>query len=817
MVRGASFTDRKSLSPTANALQYADVRGYHSASGEFNYYPTSAHKRQRLSSDGAEVERQESSVERNENINATLSSSAVNRVAASPSSAGLSRSPSQPTPAKDVVIVRRSVSLPLSNAQSKLPADIEVASTAEQARGRAPLLHRYRTSQASPQSRASPRSASSPAPSSQLLSCATNKGNPKSSTRNIRRSLLTMRHSTRNTSGPSLRSSVNTPGTPSPRETGFEDEAGGAEKDIDLPAVVSGRPSFRSAQPTAAEVVVPVRRVCLGKRVEADAVTDDAVGGRCEHCRVKANTTHESECQPESATAAEVQGGGVEDGTTRRRGAVSVATRTANALLSMDVSRSTFCSDERCMHSERSIGEFILMQRELRRCYAAIENYAVVVAQLRQECAEAWGAHHQLQRQCAQRGEEVEAAVRAELTEQISQSRQQHANGTSSSGIAEENGPTSESDDNADRGAVNACLEATWRETLDELRRALQEERAAHAATREQLNEALLLLARGRREPCASQASQQPELEEHRWDLVEAAVPHPGGAVDSSTSVSLSHSPSQVACMNDGECLRLSDGLSPVPRLHTFPHPHLRQAPPPSRVAATQADDGMADLSMVSAVTIETSVKEVEAEAATSRTGEEGTNATVDSAQDTSSERSPSLSLTAGGAPEAVGSGIVVVEPCQQKKHDTGRKRVSPAAQATSVLLLKPSPSTSTGLSSGSTPDSLARLLEKITTALGKQDQQKQQQQHLAFPPPPHWAPADACATCEVEYRPWVAQDADEAATSTTTQAERKCEELLCALMDKERQFAEVAEERTKYKRLLEEQAEVVPNGAREH
>jgi hypothetical protein len=588
--------------------------------------------------------------------------------------------------------------------------------------------------------------------------------------------------------------------------------------------------------------VTRVRLVGRGGSVAADRTSSAAGGQGASKPNADATQTRETRMHASSLTGAEKQPPGnatvteasrVEAAEPQDRSTNFTLGRVGSALLSKDPSQGPFCSDFHCIHSEKSIGEFILMQRELRRCYSTMEDYEEVVAQLRQECFSARAALHQLQQRCVQHEAEMDAAVREELIGQRSPLRQPPcASEEGTSGAGNEGTQTSNSNDRAADETMAACLETTWHEVLDELRRALQQEKAAHAATRHELH--TVRFERNYWRACTAELRQEQRSLRRKWaDASPEPYKSAGGHLSTTSVNSARASPSRTSpiAFPDEDCAhhpQSSISSSPAPRFHSPPHPH--QVPHNPRVIAADVDGSTTELSVLSALTDASPARMMGIEAGTmNSTGECAAN---DAAY------SRYLSSVAGESAEAVGSGLVVVEGERAEKQDQ-----TPGEQSTLSLSLsgktadtttetkarKPCESHvgyqigrgSTVVSSvethtveqagRSTPlatskhSNFALLLDRITSSSRRRQQHQQEEQQFAFPPP-----AVAKARHDGMLRnhacaPHITEQAETANMQSVELKERKCKELLCALMDKERQLSFVAEERTRYRRLYEE------------
>ncbi|KPI86988.1 hypothetical protein ABL78_3941 [Leptomonas seymouri] len=849
---------RKSFSPAAASR---GARGEDCRSPEggphYHHHPTDAHKRQQLSNAGANAGR-DACVRQVDRTAGPPFCDTENRVATSPSSAGLSRSPSQPTVhAKQTLGGHRSVSQPLSATLSKPEADTQILPAAAFVKHGAPLLHRYRTSQANSQRRASPRSASSPARARQLPSSSVNGHIARQPTKYIRRSLLrkpTALHFNDDIgSSPLLEQSTS---LRSSLESHPSVSVEGAVMQAPSERRAPIEPSFRPERVAASGTRVPVTRVRLmepGQPVNVTESVDTSKGAtsgpsrdgtRVQQDPSRKSAVTETNQLPDTVLVTP----GSSSGRTEPHNSTTPPPggRHLNALTSKDATRTSFCSDERCMHSEQSIGEFILMQRELRRCYAALDDYEVVVAQLRQECTSTWAAYRQLQQQCVQREEEVEAAVRAELTEQMNIARGKKSDSVQKSEEGDEK-QSAEPNNSVEDADVQACLETTWREALEELQHAFQAEKAAHAATRRELDEALTTKKRWK--------ARATEL--HRWrsrvcQRLEDSSPGPTDTPDKhivetafgSAQVSLSRSPScHPPDDKHHEGFHSSNESLPAPRFHSPPHPH--QAPFRQHADVAAVNYGVEDLSALSALTDESEAKAAAVEARESCAVENPIDIADRSAESEAHSSDLSLGIFASGTTTAaVGGGTVMIEsqhveeragqsatliiqasPQQLSSRSPAQTASAPGAVTEAARgteeeedgegsLTYPSALTFPQADAGRTcvrahaPEAgcLAVLLENLTQA-AKREQQQQLQQ-LAFPPPPAAEASDVHATHRAVFTPWSTRTTVVASTVTVGSAERKCKELLCALLDKERQLAVMAAERTRFKRLYEEQTQ---------
>lgn len=797
-------------------LSGTDAQVYRSASGEYNYYPTSTHKRQHPAKQTMGEHESPCIEAKTERPKQSPSQDAAHCGAVSPSSAGLSRSPSQLVPEKQSVTVRRSVSQPVSRSPTKSNDGVKPTRATGPLGGGAPLLHRYRTSHvAFPHQESRSHSAASP------LSAVD--GNRAKKVTYVRRSLLPSAAATQ-------------------RKTLLSDAASASDS-----RTTPSRP------PTLGDAV-PVACVRLVETTHSNASAADKPtcnrgskssspgANRVDQGQPRTSCTAATAQRPHGAAAE--QNEKAAEATTQESGPSLSNHHLADAVLSRDASSFSVCSDVPCVHSEQSICEFIFMQRELRRCYAAMGDYEAVVAQLRQECTEAWTALHQLQRQCTQREEAVETAVRAELEEHLPGFRRSRDDAVKCTSSVEKEVWQVGEEGTAESAETKVCVETTWRETLDELQRALQAEKTAHSECRRELDEARSAESRWKSRATdllAWRRSVCQQLDGSSPSPIDAARGPPGGTPVHSAPVSTPHRLSSVAPGTSPGLSHASSLSSPAPRRFSPPRPHQAQV-----IRQTQkspmADEGVCDLSWLSALTKESSCA-----------AGEGGRARADAAHDagesvlsTSETSTLSQDAVTCAATEAVGSGVVLVESRRALAMGGEEEEVADgnimehhpsllpfqsglAPLAEKVLRESASKTTEVDRSVQSSTQLLsperkgnAEMLPRLvrsgspqqrSPAFKSRDERTagSSQLLLAFPPPSFSNEVDDTMTNTKRFVSRPLQSFEEAATSVEGElAERRIKELLRALLDKERQLAVVAEERTRYRLLNEQQANVV-------
>lgn len=155
-------------------------------------------------------------------------------------------------------------------------------------------------------------------------------------------------------------------------------------------------------------------------------------------------------------------------------------------------SRVDYCQDKCCIHSKESIAEFIHMQRELRRCYAAMEDYESMVLKLREQSREAWAAHHQLQLEYSNRMMEGEVPAEQLLATLEAEPHDVPIRlGSKVYPLATEGeeDPSQRTDNNLKELQLIETKKALEQQVSD-LQSSLLKEQDAHAATRSSLAEA---------------------------------------------------------------------------------------------------------------------------------------------------------------------------------------------------------------------------------------------------------------------------------------------------------------------------------------
>nr|VDZ42914.1 hypothetical_protein_conserved [Leishmania donovani] len=495
------------------------------------------------------------------------------------------------------------------------------------------------------------------------------------------------------------------------------------------------------------------------------------------------------------------------------------------------------------MHSEQSICEFIHMQRELRRCYATMENYEVVIAQLRDDCALSRAQLCRSQQEHAQHGKEMEAQVRAELTEQtnalLSALRQSGASDASCL-------KTSAGPDRNTKDAAEECLRDTWQATLDELRRALREEQSAHAECLARLTEALAAKARWK--------SRAVELLKWRKQvcgkIYMSSTPSSSSFAAGARAIGACGAPPGVStignCASDSQAgpnagNSASDASSPSQRLY---RPPSLYKPPPCASSPSEAGKLRSSMTSEASTALPASPYEgATGDCASDKENEKdsssmpGVDMNCQSDTTVASFLSPSAT-PAGRVAQALGSGVVVVWPplAEGQEMSTGKSAESSRTQSSTTAAalesgdpallddagkqgLQPSPTISS-VSPGVLPSSVGRY---TTSAVGSRTQDgcrlplvgcektvvaaeplRVMPDPFAFPRPPP-SGGEACTIYSVlPTSDGLPTSCDVSAAMASGPAERQCKELLRALLDKEQQLALIAEERTKYKRLYE-------------
>ncbi|TPP53926.1 hypothetical protein CGC21_27525 [Leishmania donovani] len=792
--------------PSTEAPSVAEAHGYRSLHGDFNYYPTSAHKRRAPceASSGAAA----GTTNRVEEVALSPSTHCrAGRADTSPSPSGLSRSPSQGT--LDIgSLARLSSSQPLASMPHEGNAALKSASVSRSfAKGGTPLLHRYRTSRADIAPLALHRSASLPLQTSTCNPVAT--GVTTKRLNNIRRSLLHTRSAapSKPHAGP-----VSPKGDAVAREAVLHDSRVTPLRTQQLPPSTT---SFSRKRADNADAEVPLTSVRL---VDAAPASSSSLKKSAAAPVPPVAASRRATGTP-GVNDVLVEGEICRKGEGQDVGTVPLCEQTHPAsLLSRSVAAALYCHDKDCMHSEQSICEFIHMQRELRRCYATMENYEVVIAQLRDDCALSRAQLCRSQQEYAQHGKEMEAQVRAVLTEQtnalLSALRQSGASDASCL-------KTSAGPDRNTKDAAEECLRDTWQATLDELRRALREEQSAHAECLARLTEALAAKARWK--------SRAVEL----LKAIGACGAPPGVSTIGNCASDSQAEP------NAGNSA--SDASSPSQRLY---RPPSLYKPPPCVSSPSEAGKLRSSMTSEASTALPASPYEgATGDCASDKENEKdsssmpGVDMNCQSDTTVASFLSPSAT-PAGRVAQALGSGVVVVWPplaegqemSTEKSAESSRTQSSTTAAALEsgdpALLddagkqgLQPSPTISS-VSPGVLPSSVGRY---TTSAVGSRTQDgcrlplvgcekavvaaeplRVMPDPFAFPRPPP-SGGEACTIYSVlPTSDGLPTSCDVSAAMASGAAERQCKELLRALLDKEQQLALIAEERTKYKRLYE-------------
>ncbi|KAG5484880.1 hypothetical protein LSCM4_07653 [Leishmania orientalis] len=811
---------------SARAPTLTEAQGYHSLHGDFSYYPTSAHKRRApLEARGGAV------VVSTKRVAAAPLSSSTDLdggAGTSPSSSGLSCSPSKGT--SDISsLARRSSSQPLASTPhegnaARKPASASLSFT----KGGAPLLHRYRTSRADISPRVLHRSAS--LPSQVCISTPVVTGVATRRPKNTRRSLLHTR-----SAAPSEPFAALAP----PENDAVAQEVASREPRATPPRTHSLPPcttSFSRKRVDNPGAEVPLARVRL---VEAAPASLSSSQKNAAASVAPATASKHTTLTPDVEGDARGTGGRQDVGT------ASFSARThSGPSLSRSVDTAMHCHGRNCMHSEQSICEFIHMQRELRRCYATIESYEIVVAQLRDDCALAVAQLSQSRQECAQHKKEAEVQLQAEVSEKRDAQRLALRRSETDDGTHLK--PSAGSDGNV-KEAAEECLIDTLQTTIDELRRALQNEQSAHAESLARLTEALA--AKTRWKSRAVELLRWREQVCRHLHMSSAPSSSPlatGGTSSMGTSEAMPGVSAIGNCANDSQT-ELDAGGS-ASNVSTLSRPHDRL---PSSREQLSCVSSLSDLrklrsSVISEVRGASSAllhEGVTGGWQGHKENEKGSNSMrgVDgSYQSDSTAASFSSSSTApeGRVAKAAGSGVVVVWPPLAEEQErppggsaessrTQSSKTGAALEARATALFEnngehgaqPSPPISP-ISSAAQPSGLGGY----TTSAGKSPAvegcrsfsagceralaaaapQPAVPDPFAFPKPS--PSAGVVCTSRGGLPPSDTPSISWGVSSTMAPdfAQRKCKELLRALLDKEHQLALIAEERTKYKQLYE-------------
>ncbi|KAG5483624.1 hypothetical protein CUR178_08291 [Leishmania enriettii] len=817
---------------SARAPTLTEAQGYHSLHGDFSYYPTSAHKRRApLEARGEEVV-----VNTKRVVAAPLSSSTDldGGAVTSPSSSGLSCSPSKGT--SDISsLARRSSSRPLASTPhegnaARKPAFASLSFT----KGGAPLLHRYRTSRADVSPRVLHRSAS--LPSQVCISTPVVTGAATRRPKNIRHSLLHTRSAAPSEPFAALAPPHNDAVTQKvasrePRATPLRTHS--------VPLYTTS--SFSRKRVDNPDAEVPLSRVRLVEAAPASLSSSQKNAA----ASVAPATASEHTTSTPDVDRAHVESDA--HGTGRRQGVgtASFSARTHSCpSLSRSVDTAMHCHGRNCMHSEQSICEFIHMQRELRRCYATIESYEVVVAQLRDDCALAVAQLSQSRQECAQHKKESEAQVREEVSEKTDAQRLALRRSETGDGTYLK---LSAGSDESVKEAAEECLIDTLQTTIDKLRCALQNEQSAHAESLARLTEALTSKARWK-----SRAVKLLKWREQVCPHVRMSSAPSSSALAAAGTSSIGTSMAMPVVSAIGNCaddsqteLDAGGSASNVPTLSRR-HDRLPSSREQLSCVSSPSEVGKLRSSVISEVRGTSSAllheggtggwqgyKENEKDSNSMR-GVDG------SYQSDSTAASFSSSNTApeGRVAKAAGSRVVVVWPpfAEEQERPPGgsaeSSRTQPSktgaaleARATALFEnngehgAQPSPPISP-ISSAAQPGGLG----DYTTSGGKSPAVEGCRSFLAgcegalaaaapqpavpdpFPfPKPSPSAGVVCTSrgcLPPSDTPSISWDVS--STMAPDFAQRKCKELLRALLDKEHQLALIAEERTKYKQLYE-------------
>ncbi|CAJ1006486.1 hypothetical protein Q4I28_001801 [Leishmania naiffi] len=823
----ATLSADAALPSTRAPSPLAEGKGYRSLHGDFNYYPTSVHKRrqQREASGGEGIV----TTNRVAEVSLSPSTRLVRRADTSPSPSGLSRSPSQGT--LDIGLLgRHSSSQPLAPTPHEDNVALKPASASLCfAKGGAPLLHRYRTSCADVSPRALYRRTSFPSKVSTSIPVAAD-GTTKRPN-NIRRSILNTR-------------SV-APSEPCTVLTSLKDDSATQEA------------MLQESGATPLQAQLPPSSTTFRKRVDnLDGKVPLTSIRLVDAAPASPSSLKKSAAAPATPAAASghtrgtsnVKSVHVEDeicgkGERQDIGTASLSAQTnPDSLLSRGVTTARHCNDRACMHSEQSICEFVHMQRELRRCYATMENYEVVVAQLRDDCALARAQLCRYRQEYAQPKKEMEAQVQAEATEQtngLSLALQRlEANDASHENISA--GPVQDAKD-----AAEEYLRGTWKTTVDELSRALREEQSAHAESLARLKEALASKARWK--------SRAVEL--FKWreqvcrEVYASSAPLSSSLAAGTGAIRTSGAPPGVSpirnCASDSQAKpstghSASNASSPFQPLHHSPSPHkLLQCVSFLSEARKLRSSMASEVSTASAAPPDEGGPgdHVAHESEKDSNSTPGVDMSCQSDSTTGSILSASPSL-AGRITKALGSGVVVVWPplTEEQGRGTGksaelsRTQSSTTADAMearpSVLCddageqgLQPShpinPISSSALPSSAGCCTMSTVESNVqegcrASATGAEKAMvaaaplRAIPDLFAFPSPPAYGDVGCAIHRSLSRSNPLPTSCDVSATMAPVSAERKCKELLRALLDKEHQLSLIAEERTKYKRLYE-------------
>ncbi|KAG5484493.1 hypothetical protein LSCM1_07864 [Leishmania martiniquensis] len=817
--------------PSSRALSsHAGAQGYHSLHGDFSFYPTSAHKRRapREPSGGAVVVNDKHVAE----VPQSPSTDLDGGVGTFPSFSGLSCSPSKGTPDADS-LARRSSSQPLASTPHGGHVALKPASASLSfAKGGAPLLHRYRTSRADVLPRVLHRSISLPSQVSMSTPAAA--GMTTRRPKNIRRSLLHTR-----TTAPSEPSAALAP------PQGNAVAQGEVPREPHpTPLRIHSHPSHTNSSSRKRvdnpDVEVPVTRIRLVGAVPGPLSSSK---GNAAAPAAPATASRQTTLPPD---ADDVHVKGEAHGREEKQdvGTAQLPAQThPSSSLSRNATTVLHCHKQDCMHSEESICEFIRMQRELRRCYATIDTYEALITQLRDDCTLARAQLCQCRQEYAQHKKGIEAQVQAELTERtnalLSAPRRSEADD------APHLTPSAGPDGNVKSAAEECCVD-TLQATVDELRRALKEEQSAHAESLARLTEALA--AKTKWKSRAVELLQWREQVCQHMHMSSAHSSYPLGAARTSLMDTSETPPGISTTGNSATGLRAE--VDAGGSASNVSSPSRRDDLPPSRPKSLSCVPSPPEIRELESSVI----SEVRA-APSALPHEVGTGGGLEhkeNEKDNNSMRGVDGScqsdltaesfLSASTAPEgravkAVGSGVVVVwPPLEEEERSPMQSAESSAAQSSTTaaalgagasalsadngkrepqpsLPISPIPSsalpsnlgccTLSGAEScvvqGCRPLSAGceRALVAAVPLLVVPDP-------FAFPKPP----SSGGVKCTIHSG---LSSADPPPTwwgvssaMAPDSAERRCRELLRALLDKEHQLALIAEERTKYKRLYE-------------
>ncbi|GET86791.1 hypothetical protein, unknown function [Leishmania tarentolae] len=805
----AALPSTKAFSPVAEA------QGYFSVHGDFSYYPTSAHKRRAPceASDGAVV----GTTDRVAKV--TLSPSTHRRPGRadnSPSPSGLSCSPSQGT--LDIgSLSRRSSSQPLASTQLEGNAVLKSVSVSPSfVKGGAPLLHRYRTSRANTSQRSLHRSASLPLQGSTCTLAST--GVATKRLNNVRRSLLHTRSAT-------VAKACTTPAPPKDdvaQEAVLQEPRATQVRPQNLPLSTS---SFSRKRADNADAEVPLTSVRLGAAAPASSSSLKKSSETPVEPVAASRRVTGTSCVNDVHVEGKVCGKGEDQGASTASFSEQMD---PSSVLSRSVTTALYCHEKDCLHSEQSICEFIQMQRELRRCYATMENYEVMLARLRDDCALSRAQLCRFQQEYTQNEKEVEAQGRAEITEQrdalLSALRQSNVNDASNLKI-------SVGLDHDPKEATEERLRDTWQATVDGLRSALREEQSAHAECLARLTEAMAAKARWK-----SRAVELLKWRKHVCRQIYTSSTPSFSSLSAGTSAT-STGGSQTAPDAENSASNVS---SPSPRLCCPSSPYK----PPSCISSLPEARNLHSsvMSEVSSALPASPYEEGTDQCATDRKSEKDSSSTPAADRSCQSDSTAVSFLSPSATPaervaKAVGSGVVVWPPLAgEQGGPTGKSAESSQTQplTTAVALESsasavlddagkqalPSSSSISPVSSGVLP---SRVVRYTTSAAGSCTQDGYRPSWVdceknvvaaeplrvvrdlfAFPRPPPCGGV-GCTIRSIPSTPEaLPTSCAVSAAMAPDSAERKCIELLRALLDKEKQLAFVAEERTKYKHLYE-------------